>query len=211
MGANTRLSALRRLAWQPAGSSSLARQRRSWQSRQAGVGLIEVLVALVVVSFGVLGMAGLQLTGMKHSTNSFNRSKALMLTENMATRMRLNPQGVLDGDYNNFDSQANAAFCNAKPAPYCQASKGAVAQHCSVAELAVFDKFSVACGDWGPGGANAGVHGMLPQGSRLQVLCDDAACAADTSYTLTVSWPERKNSSSEDAPVTRSVQMRLRP
>jgi len=32
--------------------------------RQQGVGIVEVLVALVVVSLGVLGMASLQLTGM---------------------------------------------------------------------------------------------------------------------------------------------------
>ena len=61
---------------------------------QRGLGIIEVLVALVVVSFGVLGMASLQLTGMKHSSSGFNRSKALLFAENMATRMRINDAGV---------------------------------------------------------------------------------------------------------------------
>ena len=179
--------------------------------RQQGVGLIEVLVALVVVSFGVLGMAGLQLTGMKHSTNGFNRSKALMLTENMATRMRINNAGVLNGAYDGFDSSVEANLCQVKPVPYCQASKGVDAQSCSVDELAEFDLFAVACGDWGPGGATAGVRGMLPAGSKLEVDCDDTPCVLTSTYTLSVSWPENLTATSEEAAVNKRVQMRLRP
>lgn len=180
-------------------------------NRQAGVGLIEVLVALVIVSLGVLGMAGLQLTGMKHSTNGFNRAKALILTENMATRMRINTSGVLNGAYAEFDSSADANLCQVKPVPYCQASRGVDAQICSVDELAAFDLFSVACGDWGPEGATAGVRGMLPDGAKLEVICDDAPCAATSTYTLSVSWPENQTATSAAAAVSKRVQMRLRP
>jgi len=185
--------------------------RRMLGSRQSGIGIIEVLVALIVVSFGVLGMAGLQLTGMKHSTNSFNRSKALMLTENMATRMRINNTGVITQAYAGFDSSADAGFCNIKPTPYCQASKGIAAQQCDVDELAEFDLYSVACGDWGTAGSNAGVQGLLPQGSKLEIICDDAVCVDTSTYTLRVSWPEGETATSEEAAVVRQVQMRLRP
>lgn len=178
---------------------------------QQGVGLIEVLVALVIVSFGVLGMAGLQLTGMKHGTNGFTRSKALILTENMATRMRINTTGVLNGAYAGFDSSADANLCQTRPVPYCQAVKGVDAQSCTSDELAEFDMFSVACGDWGPDGANAGVQGMLPEGSKLEIVCDDAPCVITSTYTLTVSWPEGQTASSEEADVIKRVQMRLRP
>ncbi len=180
-------------------------------NRQQGLGLIEVLVALVVVSFGVLGMAGLQLTGMKHSTNGFNRSKALILTENMATRMRINTTGVLNGSYTGFDSSDDANLCQVKPVPYCQAYKNVDAQSCSVDELAKFDLFSVACGDWGPDGANAGVKGMLPEGSKLEVVCDDSPCVVTSTYTLSVSWPEGRTATSEEAAVSKQIQMRLRP
>ncbi len=184
-------------------------QKAHYRSR--GIGIIEVLVALIVVSFGVLGMAGLQLTGMKHSTNSFNRSKALMLTENMATRMRINRTGVLAQAYTGFDSSANANFCAVKPVPYCQASKGVAAESCTVDELASFDMYSVACGDWGTGAANAGVQGMLPPGAKLEIDCNDVPCVDTSTYTVSVSWPEGKTASSEEAPETRRVQMRLRP
>lgn len=183
----------------------------SSRRRQRGVGIIEVLVALVVVSFGVLGMAGLQLTGMKHSNNGFNRSKALILTENIATRMRINEQGVANGSYAGFDSAADANYCNVKPVPYCQASKGAVAQSCSVDELARFDLFSVSCGDWGGSGASGGVNDLLPNGAKLEVSCDDSPCEVTSTYTLGVSWPENRTVRSDDAPVVRRVQMRLRP
>ncbi|NND92738.1 MAG: type IV pilus modification protein PilV [Granulosicoccus sp.] len=185
--------------------------RRAAPLKQQGIGIIEVLVALVVVSFGVLGMAGLQLTGMKQSTNSFNRSKALMLTENMATRMRINRPGVVNLAYAGFDSGANADYCQARPVPYCQATSSAPAQSCTVDELAAFDLFSVSCGDWGSAGANDGVQGLLPEGARLQVICNDAPCAVDSTYTLSVSWPENRTASSGEAPEIRQVQMRLRP
>jgi len=60
----------------------------------AGVGILEILVALVVVSIGVLGVAGLQLTGMKHSAGGYNRFKATLFAENLAARMRTNTLAV---------------------------------------------------------------------------------------------------------------------
>lgn len=47
-------------------------------SRQAGFGLIEVLVALVVLAFGLLGMAALQLNALKNATQSYQRSVATL-------------------------------------------------------------------------------------------------------------------------------------
>ena len=57
----------------------MMRQFPHYKKHQRGVGIIEVLVALVVVSLGVLGMANLQLTGIKHSNSGYNRAKALMV------------------------------------------------------------------------------------------------------------------------------------
>lgn len=177
---------------------------------QRGLGIIEVLVALVVVSFGVLGMASLQLTGMKHSSSGFNRSKALLFAENMATRMRINDTGVAALNYDAIDSSTIA--CNVQPNPYCQATVGGGAvPSCSASELAAFDRFSVACGDWGSAGADKGVNGDLPNG-RLQVVCDDAPCTATSTYTITVSWIENSTTDrTADTTDTKRVQVRLRP
>jgi len=181
--------------------------------RQGGLGLIEVLVALVVVSFGVLGMTGLQLTGMKHSSGGFNRAKALLLAENMATRMRINTaDGLPDTSYDGFYSgDDSAAMCASKPVPYCQRSDAAEAASCSAGELAAFDTWSVSCGDWGGGEAGSPISQALP-GGRLSVDCDDAPCLVDSTWTIDVQWEEGSTTSDDPDKVdTRSVRMVLRP
>ena len=178
-------------------------------SRQRGLGVIEVLVALVVISFGVLGMTGLQLTGMKQSASGLSRAKALLLSENMATRMRINRDAARAQSYNSFDSRL--VDCSIKPDPYCQAHQAGSAQSCNTAELAVFDMYSVACGDFGSTGTNAGVAGMLPVGAAMLVSCDDAVCTTDSSYTISVSWPESLNASNDASQADRQVQLRMRP
>ena len=179
-------------------------------NRQQGVGIVEVLVALVVVSLGVLGMASLQLTGMQHSNGGYNRSKALLYAENMATRMRTNRTAVRGATlFANFDSTVNG--CAARPAPYCQASAAGAAERCDAAELAAFDLFTVSCGDWGPSGAEDGVAGSLPNG-QLTINCDSTPCEATSNYTINVSWTEGQRVTSDmNDTITRRVQMRMKP
>jgi len=182
---------------------------RTIRRKQGGVGLIEVLVALVVVSFGVLGMASLQLTGMKHSSGSFNRSKAMLFAQSMATRIRLNPVGVAALEYEDYTSKP--ADCKAVPTTYCQARIGVTnTPSCNATELAAFDLFSVACGDVGTSGADTGVIGTLPNG-QLIVKCVDVDCKADSAYEITVTWNEGRARSATDERIARRVNVRLRP
>lgn len=187
-----------------------------------GVGLIEVLVALVVVSFGVLGMASLQLTGMKHSSGGFNRSKAMLFAQSMATRIRLNPEAVnppsdggtpaaaTDFAYGAFDS--TGFNCATLPVPYCQARKDVTdTLSCTPAQLATFDLYSVSCGDGGAkGGAEKGVMGTLPNGT-LTTTCLDKPCKADSAYQVTVTWSEGRSRSDSGELISRRVQVRLKP
>jgi len=176
--------------------------------RQRGIGLVEVLVAVLVVSFGVLGVAGLQLTGLQNSAGSFNRAKALLLAENMATRIRGNPQAVEDGLFNAFDS-SNVA-CTAAPAPYCQASSTGAGDTCSPAQVATFDTTIISCGDWGGSDSQQGVIGSLPNG-QLDIACD-APCTDDSTYTVSVSWTEgQRVTSDRNDTVDRSVQVKILP
>jgi len=187
-----------------------------------GVGLIEVLVALVVVSFGVLGMASLQLTGMKHSSGGFNRSKAMLFAQSMATRIRLNPAAVTPSDdesepadavkfaYAAFDSKG--INCATLPEPYCQSRKGVNdTPSCTTAQLAAFDLYSVSCGDGGPnGGGDKGVVGTLPNGN-ITTVCLDKPCKVDSAYQVTVTWSEGRSRSNSGELVSRRVQVRLKP
>jgi type IV pilus assembly protein PilV len=58
--------------------------------RQRGLSLLEVLVAIVILSLGLLGMAGLQAAGLRTSQGSFYRAQAAQYADDMAERMRAN-------------------------------------------------------------------------------------------------------------------------
>ena len=64
-----------------------------------GFTLIEILLAVVVLSGGLLGLAGLQLTGLKSNHSAYLRSQATILTLDIADRMRANRISAITGAY----------------------------------------------------------------------------------------------------------------
>lgn len=58
---------------------------------QCGVSMIEVLVTMVILSFGLLGVAGLLVSGVSNAASSEAMSKASQLASDMADRIRANP------------------------------------------------------------------------------------------------------------------------
>lgn len=64
--------------------------------KQAGVSLVEVLVAVVVLSIGLLGLAGLQASGMRVGQSSIYRSQAAQLAYDMVDRLRVNFANAAD-------------------------------------------------------------------------------------------------------------------
>ncbi|RLU00871.1 type IV pilus modification protein PilV [Ketobacter sp.] len=62
----------------------------SLNQRQTGVGLIEVLVALLILTIGILGMVALQTRALQFSQDSVYTSQALMMAYEMTDRMRAN-------------------------------------------------------------------------------------------------------------------------
>ena len=63
-----------------------------------GFSLVEVLVAIVVLSIGLLGLAALQVSGLRVGQSSFYRAQAAQLATDMADRMRANFGGARDYD-----------------------------------------------------------------------------------------------------------------
>ena len=76
---------------------------------QTGSSLLEVLVAVVVLSIGLLGLAGLQMTSIKGSHSAYMRSQATLLAYDLADRARttraLTQAGRLDDSSTDLERQ----------------------------------------------------------------------------------------------------------
>lgn len=58
--------------------------------QQQGFSLIEVLVALTIISIGILGVVGLQTNTQKVSRNAYYHSQAVIIMHDMSERMHAN-------------------------------------------------------------------------------------------------------------------------
>ncbi|MBD2859876.1 type IV pilus modification protein PilV [Spongiibacter sp. KMU-158] len=67
--------------------------------RQKGVGLIEVMVAVLISATGVLGAAALQMNSIKYNQTASTRSTAVFLASDICDRMRANRANALAGNY----------------------------------------------------------------------------------------------------------------
>jgi type IV pilus assembly protein PilV len=67
--------------------------------RAAGFTLLEVLVAMVVLSIGLLGLSGLQTSSLRNNHSAFLRSQATVVSNDIIDRMRANRVVAVNGDY----------------------------------------------------------------------------------------------------------------
>lgn len=78
--------------------------RHSFRSarHQRGVGLIEVLIAVLVMAIGLLGIAALQATALRNSQGSMERSQAVIQSYTIFDAMRANRNEALKGSAYNI-------------------------------------------------------------------------------------------------------------
>ena len=69
-------------------------------ANQSGVTLIEALVTLLVLSVGALGIASMQLAGLKYTSGAYGRTQAVILADDMANRLKSNRAFALNFDEN---------------------------------------------------------------------------------------------------------------
>jgi type IV pilus assembly protein PilV len=76
------------------------------RNKQQGFTLIEVMIAVVVFSFGLLGVAGVMTVAVKNNHNGYMRSQAAFMASSIIDMMRRNKGGVkaglYDGTYSGF-------------------------------------------------------------------------------------------------------------
>ncbi len=139
---------------------------------------MEVLVALAVLSIGLLGMAGMQLFSMKNSHSAYLQSQATYFAYDLIDKMRANPVGFDNGDYDTSYSSVSSAPVN------CQTNTA----NCSTADLAKFElaQWKCALGSYENDTACAGpldLTSVLPNGDGEVVRNGD-------DVTITVQWGE---------------------
>lgn len=68
-------------------------------SHSRGVGLIEVLIAVLVMAIGMLGIASMQATALRNSQSSLERSQAVIHSYAILDAMRANLVAARNGAY----------------------------------------------------------------------------------------------------------------
>lgn len=128
--------------------------------KKNGFSLVEVLIALVIMSVGMLGIAGLYVQSMQAGRTSTFRHNAVMLAGDVADRIRANPG-------------AGAAYAGGGGNNNCV--NGGV--NCDEAQMAAHDIFL-----WDQQATDS-----LPNGDVV-VLFDNSV--VPPLYTITISWDE---------------------
>lgn len=80
-------------------AATVFRRSTSCLQRQAGFSLIEVMVAALVLSIGLIGLAGLQAVSLRQNQSAFMRSQVSAMVYDLADRMRANISGASSNFY----------------------------------------------------------------------------------------------------------------
>ena len=87
------------------------------RTRTRGFTLLEVMIAVLVFSIGLLGVAGMVLASMRGTHTAQNHTQAIVLAQWMGDAMRANPVGVMAGDYVGAAPSAIVTDCSAGCTP----------------------------------------------------------------------------------------------
>jgi type IV pilus assembly protein PilV len=130
--------------------------------------MIESLVALVILSVGMLGIAGLYVSGVKAGRSALLRTQAVNLASDMADRIRANRRAAIAYDMTTYAGEPE--------------DQGCINDACTAAELAEDDLFR-----W-----RAATEAALP-GRPLPVVnveVEELGVEDADRYTVTVTWHE---------------------
>lgn len=97
------------------------------KNRQSGFALIEAMVAIVVMSLGILGVLGVQMRTLADTQTGVRRAQAIRLIEDLSERMKVNPNAL-----GNISSYVVGWGAPATP-PDCRTAA------CNAQNLALFD------------------------------------------------------------------------
>lgn len=160
---------------------------RKLASTQSGMTLIEVVVAMFVMTIGLLGLAGMQSTSIKDGLETAKRSQTVWLVTELVERMRTNPGGHPVGMVSAYENAAAAATACAVPLTQCaDNANGPAATTCTPAQMATYDVWEVFCGN-----AEANVLANSSESLNLEgvtITCQIAGCPRGSKYDVAITW-----------------------
>lgn len=166
---------------------------RRYQVRwNQGFSLIEVLVSLVILSVGLLGIAGLQVRSLKATQDTVQRNTAAMLTKDIIERMRSNLVEASKGTSGNYNNKPGTAATLSK----CTSATGTYLS-CPPAVMAQADLY-----DWQttvaallPLGIGTVCMATVPSSSTTltPISCNTNAPSTQTVFAVIVKWTHGQN------------------
>jgi len=148
--------------------------------KQHGVGLIEVLIAIVILSIGFLAAAKMQVAGMRYSQNAYFLSQGNFMLRDMTDRMRANLDGVIDGHYNNLSTVAGTTE------PTCVGA----GTKCTPADIAAADLHAWSSYLHAPPNA-VDFKPLLPSYDSIPAAGQISFDAVTGVYSVSITWGEK--------------------
>lgn len=160
---------------------------------QLGSSLIEILVSLLVIGVGMLGVASLQVYSLSSVKVSSVHTRASQLTENLAERMRANPDAVAAGEFTAIEIDTTEDP-PAAPGNLCRDPDDA----CTAAEFVDADLWL-----W-----EIMARTTLPAGATISIDCNGGAgsCTTDNAHVVTMQWEEETRKGVKEAGYTTVIQ-----
>lgn len=151
-----------------------------------GFSLLEVLVALVVLSIGLMGIASMQVVGLQFNQQAMTTTRAVELAADMADRIRANANATANPA---VPGQAYQVEFGANPAPAvtCADRPGN-----TLVDISVCDNVTLAANDiwqWKNSLAAATGSGLAEGDGAITHNYDNAR--STSTYIIDVRWSER--------------------
>lgn len=157
--------------------SAIMSSTRHVTGPQHGFTMIELLIAVVVLSIGLLGLAALQAQSLRNNQSAYHRTQATILAYDMIDRARANRQGFDNGDYH---------LPTATPTPACTSAAG-----CTATEMADndMDEWADLVGEHLPGGEGVICRDSTPD-SGDDAANHDCDNNANANYVIKLWWDD---------------------
>jgi type IV pilus assembly protein PilV len=140
------------------------RHQKTIAGKERGFTLIEILVTVIILAIGLLGLAGLQLGGLRYSFSAYQRSQATIMANDIVDRMRANRTVAEAGGYDiDIGDMPGEETCTGNGV------------NCSAADMADADLY-----EW-----KQSLADILPAG-------DGSIVNNGGTYTITIQWDDTR-------------------